>query len=150
MENIEVKVRDVVLKPAHEVFEAIVNQDKLSEFFISRASGPIKQGEAITWFFDDVGGELLVTVRAVIQNTSISFDWAASGVSALVDIQMESITPDKTSIVITEKSFPLDKDGVSRALGQTQGWTDFICCMKAFLYKGINLREGRSKADNDG
>ena len=35
--------------------------------------------------------------------------------------------------------------GIEKALQQTQGWTDFICSMKAFLYCGINLRNGRTK-----
>jgi hypothetical protein len=49
---------------------------------------------------------------------------------------------------IIEEGWPLDHDGVARALGQTAGWTDFICCMKADLQYGINLRAGRSKEDH--
>jgi len=66
----------MVLKPTDAIFEAIVNPGKLSKFFISRASGPIKKGERIAWFFDDVGGELSVSIKEVIYNTYISFDWA--------------------------------------------------------------------------
>jgi uncharacterized protein YndB with AHSA1/START domain len=145
MENIQVKVKDIVLKPIDEVFDAIANPEKLSGFFISKASQPIRKGENIIWYFDDFGGELTVRVKEVIPNTLISFNWTASGIDAAVKIILESINSTKTSILITEENFPLDKDGVKQALGQTQGWTDFICCMKAFLYCGVNLRDGRSK-----
>ncbi len=145
MENIQVKVKDIVLKPIDEVFDAIVNPDKLSSFFITRASKPIREGENIIWYFDDVGGELSVKVKDVTPNTLISFNWNASGIDAMVKIILESINSDRTSILITEESFSLDKSGVRQALGQTQGWTDFICCMKAFLYCGVNLRDGRKK-----
>ena len=145
MGNIQVKVKDIVLKPVNEVFDSIINPKKLSKFFISRASGPIKIGQNIIWFFDDVGGEISVSIKEVIQNTCISFEWAASGRIATVKIKLESIDSNKTSILITEENFPLDNNGVKQALGQTQGWTDFICCMKAFLYCGVNLRDGRNK-----
>ena len=145
MENIQVKVKDIVLKPIEEVFDAIANPDKLSDFFISRASQPIRKGENVIWYFDDVGGELSVQVKEVIPNTLISFTWAASGREATVKIYLEPIHSTKTSILITEENFPLDREGVAQALGQTQGWTDFICCMKAFLCCGVNLRDGRSK-----
>jgi uncharacterized protein YndB with AHSA1/START domain len=143
--DINVKVKDKVLKPIAEVFEAIVNPDKLSNFFISRASGPIRQGESVTWFFDDIGGQLPIEVKVVHENKLITFDWAASGIKAQVDIHLTVHDPTTTSITITEKSFQLDKTGVSKALQQTQGWTDFICSMKAYLYCGINLRNGRTK-----
>ena len=143
--DIDVTVKDKILKPIGEIFDAIVNPNKLSNFFITRASGPLKEGESVTWFFDDTGGQLPVTVKAVNENKLISFEWAASGVKAQVDIVFTAIDSNSTSITITEKSFPFDKVGVSKALQQTQGWTDFICSMKAFLYCGINLRNGRTK-----
>jgi uncharacterized protein YndB with AHSA1/START domain len=143
--DIDVKVKDKILKPIAEVFDAIVNPDKLSNYFISRASGPLKEGEPVTWFFDDVGGQVSVTVKVVKKNKLIQFEWAASGVKAQVDMVLTAIDSKSTSITITEKSFIFDKAGVSKALQQTQGWTDFICSMKAFLYCGINLRNGRTK-----
>ncbi|MDP1745066.1 MAG: SRPBCC domain-containing protein [Bacteroidota bacterium] len=145
MDNIEVKVKDTVLKPVAEVFNAVIDPEKLSGFFVSRASGPIKAGETTIWYFDDFGVESSVIVKAVKENELITFEWAASGVTARVDIVFKAIDPNSTSVTITEKSFPFDKTGVSKALGQTQGWTDFLCSLKAYLYCGINLRNGRTK-----
>jgi hypothetical protein len=83
--------------------------------------------------------------KVIGKNEHISFEWAASGISALVSIHFTVIDPDSTSVTITEESFPFDQAGVAKALQQTQGWTDFICSMKAYLYCGINLRNGRVK-----
>jgi uncharacterized protein YndB with AHSA1/START domain len=143
--DIDVKVKDKVLKPIGEVFDAIVNPNKLSNFFISRASGPLKKGESVTWFFDDIGGQVSVMPNIVNKNELITFQWSASGIKAQVEMVFKAIDSNSTSITITEKSFPFDETGVSKALQQTQGWTDFICSMKAFLYCGINLRNGRTK-----
>jgi uncharacterized protein YndB with AHSA1/START domain len=143
--EIQVSVKDRVLRPVAEVFEAIVNPDKLSGFFVSSASGPIKESATVTWHFADVGAKISATIKSVKQNELISFEWAASGVNAQVNIILEAVDANTTSVKITEDGWPLDKQGVSRALGQTQGWTDFLCSLKAFLYTGIKLREGRTK-----
>jgi uncharacterized protein YndB with AHSA1/START domain len=143
--DVQVSIKDRVLRPVWEVFEAIVNADKLARFFVSSASGPMKEGSTVTWHFADVGGTISAIVMRVKQNELISFEWAASGVTAKVDITLEPINATTTSVKIVEDGWPLDKQGVARALGQTQGWTDFLCSMKAFLYTGIKLREGRTK-----
>jgi uncharacterized protein YndB with AHSA1/START domain len=143
--DVQVSIKDRVLRPVSDVFEAIVDPDRLSGFFVSAASGPLTEGAMVTWHFVDVGATVSATVKRVKQNELISFEWAASGVTAKVDIMLEAINPTTTSVKIVEDGWPLDKQGVARALGQTQGWTDFLCCMKAFLYTGINLRQGRTK-----
>jgi uncharacterized protein YndB with AHSA1/START domain len=146
--NVEVNVKDRVLKPVSEVFAAIVDPAKMSRFFISRATGPMERGATIEWSFDDVGMKLSVDVREVDENHRIVFDWAASGVNARVSIRLEARGPDNTLVEINEAAWPMDEEGVRRALGQTQGWTDFLCCMKAFLQHGINLRRGRKREDH--
>ena len=143
--DVQVSIKDRVLRPVSEVFDAIVNPDKLAGFFVSTASGPMKEGVTVTWHFADVGGSITATVKRVKHNELVCFEWAASGVTARVDIMLEAIDSTTTSVKIVEDGWPLDKQGVARALGQTQGWTDFLCSMKAFLYAGIKLREGRTK-----
>jgi uncharacterized protein YndB with AHSA1/START domain len=143
--DVQVSIKDRVLRPVSEVFEAIVDPEKLAGFFVSSATGSIKEGATVTWYFADVGGSISATVIRVIPDELISFQWAASGVSARVDIMLEAINSSTTSVKIVEDGWPFDKQGVARALGQTQGWTDFLCSMKAYLYTGIKLREGRTK-----
>ena len=109
--DIDVNVKDMILKPIDQVFQSIINPDILS----------IKENELIT------------------------FDWKASGITTQVDIALIAIDANLTSVIITEKSFQLNNTEVLKAMQQTQGWTDFICSMKAFLYCGINLRNGRTK-----
>lgn len=141
--NIDVKIKDKILNPIDKVFDAVINTEKLSKYFISKASGPVKEGETVTLYFEDVGAQLPITVTAVKPNERITFHWAASGLMAQVDMLFTAIDANSTSISISEKSFPFDPSGVSKALQQTQGWTDFVCSLKAYLYSGINLRNGR-------
>lgn len=147
MINVEVNVQDRVLKPVGEVFAAIVDPAKMSGYFISGGSGPMKAGATVEWQFADVGGSLSVDVQEIDDNRRIAFDWTASGVKARVTISLEAPDPNTTLVSINEAAWPMDREGVARALQQTAGWTDFLCCMKAYLQHGINLRRGRTVED---
>jgi uncharacterized protein YndB with AHSA1/START domain len=144
--TIDVTVKDRVLRPVTEVFAAIIDPARLSGFFISGASGPLKAGATIEWHFADVGITLPIDVARIEGNRAIVFDWGASGVTARVTIGLEE-RDDDTLVTINEAAWPLDPTGVRRALGQTKGWTDFLCSMKAFLQHGVNLRFGRTRED---
>ena len=141
--TVQAHVKDRILVPRDEVFEAIVNPDRLAGFFISGASDRLREGKTVHWTFDDVGAALDVEVQTV-RPDQIAFSWDASGAPAQVDILLTDEGNRSTLIDITEQGWPDDDHAVDRALGQTAGWTDFVCCMKAYLQHGINLREGRT------
>lgn len=141
--SIQVKVSDHILKPIEMVFNAIVDPTKITKYFVSDASDFISEGKNIEWEFKDYNVKLTVDVLKVIKNEQITFDWEASGKKARVSISLISENADKTKITITEDSFEANEDGIAKALQQTQGWTDFICSLKAYLYTGINLRNGK-------
>lgn len=143
--EVQVRVVDRVLKPVADVFDAIVDPDKITKFFASGSSGPMAPGKTITWTFADVGRAISPEVLAVEKDRHIAFAWNASGGTARVDIRLEPYDAQSTRITVTEDGWSMDEAGVERALGQTQGWTDFICCMKGYLQFGVNLREGRTR-----
>jgi len=146
--NVEVNVKDRVRKPAPEVFSAIVDPAKMAHYFISSGSGPMKTGTTVKWEFADVGASLSVDVKEVEENRKIAFGWSASGVNARVTITLNAEDSNTTLVTINETGWPMDYEGVKRALGQTAGWTDFLCCMKAYLQHGVNLRLGRTMEDH--
>jgi uncharacterized protein YndB with AHSA1/START domain len=143
--DINVDVTDRVLKPVHEVFQAIVDPDKLSKYFVSKASAPLAAGQHVTWTFADVGGELIPEIEAVEHDKRIVFTWTASGQKARVEIELAPYDERSTKIHIVESAFPMTEEGVGRALEQAKGWTDFIDCMRAYLEFGVRLRQGRTR-----
>lgn len=146
MDTIDVNVKDTILKPIESIFDAIIDPDKMKKYFISRATGKLTEGQEIKWEFDDVGATIDVKVLNVVENKQIKFEWNASGNPAKeVSILLKPQSEKQTNVEITEYSFDFSKEGVKKALGQTQGWTDFICSLKAYLYADLNLRKGRSK-----
>jgi hypothetical protein len=45
-------------------------------------------------------------------------------------------------VSITEKSRENDEAGIKWLMGNTEGWANFLACLKAYLEYGINLRKG--------
>jgi uncharacterized protein YndB with AHSA1/START domain len=143
--DIEANVEDRVLRPVNEVFTAIVDPARMSRYFISGASGPMRAGTTVEWEFADVGVKVSVDVIEVEQDRKIVYGWTATGPKARVTLSLKGIDSNTTLVSIAEAGWPMDRAGVKRALGQTAGWTHFLCCLKAYVQHGINLRLGLTK-----
>ena len=140
--GITVKVEDRIARPAADVFEAIVDPAKMAQYFISRGSARLAPGTKVDWEWSDVGAKLAIEVAQLEPDAKIGFAWSATGVPTKVTLMLAP-DGDATKIVATEGPFALTDEGAARAMGQTQGWTDFCCCLKAYLQHGINLRLGK-------
>jgi uncharacterized protein YndB with AHSA1/START domain len=140
--RVDVKIEDHIARSPAEVFEAIVDPAKMSQYFISRGSGRLEPAAIVEWELADVGAKVKVEVAQFIPGQKIIYVWAASGRKTKVTLTVEA-AGEKTKITAIESPFPLTEDGVRRALGQNRGWTDFCCCLKAYLQHGINLRLGK-------
>jgi len=143
--DLEVKVENRILKPVDEVFAAIIDPAKMAHYFVSGATGPMKAGTTVLWEFADVGAKISVDVIEIEENRKIVFEWSASGTRTRVAIALEPSDPGTTDLSLTEAGWPMDSEGVKRALGQNAGWTFTVCCLKAYVQHGINLRLGTKK-----
>jgi uncharacterized protein YndB with AHSA1/START domain len=140
--SLTVKVQMGILKPAHEIFDAIVSPDKLNKYFVTSGSGRMESGKTITWTWEDYEVEHQIKVGKVEKDKLVSFMWDGSGVECLVVITLELKSENKTLVKIVETEWPLDTKGAARCMGQVEGWTHFLCCLKAYLEHNIDLRVG--------
>jgi uncharacterized protein YndB with AHSA1/START domain len=147
--DLEVSVRERVLRPVGEVFHAIVDPEKMKHYFISGASGPLVPETTVEWEFGDVGAKVPVDVVRVDETQGIAFDWNACGARTRVTIHLQEDDSNATVVIVNEGKFPFDREGVKRALGQNAGWTYTLCCLKAYLQFGINLRAGLNRRLTD-
>ena len=137
---VETKLR--MQRPAHAVFEAIVNPALMSAYFISSGSHRLDAGQALTWTWEDVGRTLEVSPFVCVPNERLGLEWSASGVATRVVFGIEELPDDTTLVHVLEAGWPMDPEGSARCLQQTKGWVHMLCCMKAYLEHGIDLREG--------
>lgn len=144
MENrkLEIETAIGILKAPHEVFEAIVDPAKMSNYFISRGSGRLEEGKVIMWRFPEFDFEFPVRVDRIEKDSFVSFWWESDGIDMLVEMTLTPRGTGSTVVRIAEKSRELDEAGLKWLQGNTQGWANFLACLKAYLEYGINLRKG--------
>ena len=130
-------------KPISEVFDAVVNPNKISKYFVSAASAAMIEGTIVTWSWADIGASGTVYVEKVEQDSRIVFQWCASAPNSYVELTFESLADGATKVSAKETGdWTFDVASVDAACEQTGGWMHMFLCMKAHLEFGINLREG--------
>ncbi len=140
---LEVKAALQIAKPPHEVFEAIVNPAQMRNYFIERGSERMETGKTVVWKFPEFDGEFPVKIGKVEKDKSIAFEWGGpDGKPLTVEITLTPAGVGATVVRITEKGMENDAAGLAWLVGNTEGWANFLACMKAWLEYGIHLREG--------
>ena len=144
MENktLEIKAALQIRKPVNEVFEAIVDPIKMSNYFISKSSGRMEEGRQIKWQFPEFDMEFPIRIGKIESNKYVSFYWDMDGIELLVEMTLTPKENNSTIVTITEKSRNNDEAGIKWLIRNTAGWANFLACLKAYLEYGINLRKG--------
>jgi uncharacterized protein YndB with AHSA1/START domain len=149
MEKLEIKASLKISKPANEVYEAIVDPQKMSNYFISKASGRMEEGKTVTWQFPEFDMSFPVHIKKAEKDKYISFNWTdPDGNETLVEINLQPAANESTKMTVTEKSRENNEAGILWLRRNTEGWANFLACMKAYLEYGINLRKGAFDAES--
>lgn len=138
-----IKASIQVAKPASEVFEAIVDPAKMSNYFLARGSGRMEDGKELQWEFPEFDTKFPVRVDRTEKDKYVSFYWdSEDGTPLLAEITLTPGNGNTTRVTVTEKGMKNDEAGIKWLKGNTEGWANFLACMKAYLEYGINLRKG--------
>ncbi len=141
-DRLEIKVALQIQKKVPEVFEAIVNPDHMSHYFISKSSGRMEEGKTLTWHFPEFEEGFPIEVGQIVPNKIISYYWEHTGEKLLVEITLAPMENESTLVTIAEKNKENNPEGIEWLKGNTEGWANFLACLKAYLEYGINLRKG--------
>lgn len=131
-----------IQKPIEDVFEGIVNPDKMTNYFISESTGRMETGKELTWKFPEFPefpDRFPIKDIKTENNKSVSFVWDHETV---VTIILEAQPDNSTVVKVSESEKDLSEKKLKWALGNTEGWSNFLACMKAYLEYGIQLRKG--------
>ena len=140
--KLEINVSMQIQKPINEVFDAIVNPEKMSNYFISESSGTMEESKSLIWKFPEFDQEVPVSVGKIEKDSYVSFYWGADDAKLLVEMTLTPKENDSTLVTISEKSRDNDEEGLKWLSGNSFGWSNFLSCLKAYLEYGINLRKG--------
>ncbi|MFD1613414.1 SRPBCC family protein [Sphingomonas tabacisoli] len=146
--DLQFRVFAHISKPVAEVFEAVADPDQLSHYFTTGgAKGRLETGATVTWDFDDFPGAFPVKVIEVVPNQRIVLEWKANDKSdgeynTRVTMTFEPTEDGRTLVAIEEGGWRETEAGLKSAFGNCMGWSQMLCALKAWVERGINLREG--------
>ncbi len=139
---LKIKAAIHVQKPIHDVFEAIVDPEIMSKYFIKEGSGRLEEGAVIKWQFPEFDFQFDIRVSRIKEDKTISFYWAdVKGPITLVEFKL-SEENGSTFVRVSEKERKNSASGIKWLKQNTEGWANFLACLKAYLEYGINLRQG--------
>ena len=141
--KLEIKTAMQIQKPSSEVFEAIVDPEKMSNYFISESTGRMEEGKTLEWKFPEFDIVFPVRIGKIEKDKYISYFWdSEDGKELLVEMLLTPGENNSTILTITEKSMENNEAGIKWLMGNSAGWANFLACLKAYLEFGINLRKG--------
>ncbi|MDR5589191.1 SRPBCC domain-containing protein [Christiangramia sp. SM2212] len=143
MDELEIKVKLQISKPVSEVKDAIIRADKMANYFIAEGARNMEEGKNIQWTFPEFP-EMIIDVKILkIDSDQVIFEWEGSKNKQLeVRIDLEERPGNSTLITVSEGKMKYDPEGIVWLKRNTEGWSNFLACMKAYLEFGINLRKG--------
>jgi uncharacterized protein YndB with AHSA1/START domain len=141
MEKIKFKVAIRINKPVEEVFKAFTDNSIICNYFVSKASAPIKAaGDKILWEWGKEKTE--ITITDYEENKTVAFTWPGYKVDYDTHARFEFEEKDgKTVVTVTEEGWKGDDEGINSSLANNSGWTDMLLCMKAWVMYGVDLRK---------
>ncbi|MDN4494379.1 SRPBCC family protein [Ureibacillus aquaedulcis] len=138
--NTKITTKLQISKSANEVFEAIVNPEKIGNYWFSSSSDRWEQGKTITLRYDEYNAEGTIHVLEIQQAKKIVFSWGdESGEGTIVTISLNELDSENTVIEVNESGLnETDPEVMNKMLGQKEGWVYTLTCLKAYLENGIN------------
>ena len=132
-EKLEINVAMQIQRPVHQVYEAIVNPNIMSNYFISKSSGLMEEGNELVWNFSEFDIDYTLRIGKMIKDEYVSFYWHKDEVELLVEMTLVEKENNSTLITITEKSRDNDEKGLKWLSENTFGWTNFLTCLNGYI-----------------
>lgn len=135
-------------RPVTEVFDAVVNAQRICNYFTDGTSGPLVEGERIVWRWSQ-WGDFPVLVRQLVANQLIHLEFDSTqwqkttenGYNVAVFLEFEPLDEGSTMLRISEQGWPLDQPGLKGSHDNCSGWTHMAVCLKGYLEHGLDLRK---------
>ena len=140
-------VQTTIARSAEDVFEAIVDPERMLHSFVDRTSAGLKPGAKVIWHWKE-WGDYPVEVDEIVPHSRIALRinskaWRKSesdDYDVRVDFEIEELEPGRTMLKISETGWMDNAEGIKASYENCGGWQHMADCMKAWLEHGINLR----------
>lgn len=126
-----------IQKPAHEIFEALVDPAQMANYWFSSGSGRWEAGETITLRYAEYRAQVDIKVTQLEADRRIVFQWVAPGDPQVVTIMLNELDQASATIEVTQTGWRPDEDHlIAKLLDNKEGWVYMLTCLKAYLENG--------------
>ncbi|WP_216773392.1 SRPBCC family protein [Metabacillus halosaccharovorans] len=141
--NTDVTAKMQILKPTNAVFEAIVDPQKIGNFWFSSSSQRWEQGKEVILKYDEYHAEGVIKVLELKENKKIAFSWGEEhNEETIVTMILKESDNGSTIIEVNESGLKEeDPEVVNKMMGQKEGWVYMLSCLKCYVENDItNMR----------
>lgn len=129
----------LIRHPVAGVFDAFVNPEKITKFWLEGSTGPLKKGAQVQWRFMVPGATETVTVTAFEDQSRIAFDWSDGN---SVNLIFEEHGTGATHLTVEVTGLKDERATVNA----TEGFSIVLCDLKTLLETGRSANLVRDKA----
>ena len=129
----------LIRRPVREAFDAFVNPDTITRFWLKATTGPLEPDAVVDWAFLVPGATETVRVTAFEPEREISFAWS-DGVH--VQLSFTALASAETRVTFEARGFA----DAAATVGATEGFTIVLCDLKTLLETGTSANLVADKA----
>lgn len=140
MEKLTIYTAIQICSTPKRIYNAIIDPGEMENYFLSEGSAVLEQGKRIIWKWPEFPEmQSVIDQISLIPDRRIQFVWDGQ---TTVTISLEEQPDESTVVTVTEGEKEANAAGLKWYAGNTEGWANFLACLKAYLEYGINLRKG--------
>ena len=125
-------------KPAHEIFEAFVDPEKIGGFWFSSSSERWEEGKNVTLRYEEYDAQGDIHIVEIQEQKKIVFEWAENHKVTISFTQEEK---GSTIVGVKEEGFDEnDENVINELVDNKEGWVYMLTCLKGYMEYGVNLR----------
>ncbi|MCM3439605.1 SRPBCC family protein [Metabacillus halosaccharovorans] len=138
--NTEVTAKMKIRKPTNVVFEAIVDPEKIGNFWFSSSSERWEQGKKVILKYDEYHAEGVINIVELKENKKIAFSWGEEhNEKTIVTMMLKESDNGSTIIEVNETGLKEeDPEVINKMMGQKEGWVYMLSCLKCYVENDIN------------
>jgi len=144
MAELVAKAKMLIRRPATEVFNAFVQPDLITRFWLKSTTGPLARGAQVAWEFMVPGATERVHVTAFEEPHHIAFTWSEGGLA--VDMTFAEKQRGSTVAGVEVRNFQ-GEGGVDAVVNATEGFSIVLCELKVLLESGRSASLVKDKAE---
>jgi uncharacterized protein YndB with AHSA1/START domain len=137
------RTKMLIRSPVADVFDAFVNPDKITKFWLNATTGPLAKGAQVEWSFMVPGVRDQVKVTAFDAPRRIDFDWS-DGIHVNMNFEPRS---DRATVLEVQTSGFTGDDLIDQIVNTTEGYSIVLCDLKTFLESGKSAHLVKDKAE---